>query len=134
MSFHSKEKIDIQITDNLLTNFNNISYQMLLKNHGIIAQEEGRGNLKNNETYELKQYTSKDGRVLSFSVENKFEKSKQFEVSISSQILFTYTQNRIACFLDKGECKFLMTLLAKKIINKNDDNRVLIKLGPPDKN
>lgn len=107
---------------------------MMIKNHGVIAQEEGRESLRNSEIFELKQYTSKDGRVLSFSVENKFDRAKNFEISISSQILFTYSHNRIACYLEKGESKFLMTLLAKKIINQFDDNKILIKLGPPDKN
>lgn len=134
LSFHSAEKVDIQITDNLLTNFNNISYQMMIKNHGVIAQEEGRESSRNTEIFELKQYTSKDGRVLSFSVENKYDRPKNFEINISSQILFTYTHNRISCSLERGETKFLMTLLAKKIINQFDDNKILIKLGPPDKN
>jgi len=106
---------------------------MLIKNHGVIAQEEVRGNLRNIEIFELRQYSSRDGRVLSFSVENKFDKPKQFEIYISSQILYTYTSNRISCFLERGESKYLMTLLAKKIINKTDDNKVLIKLGPADK-
>ncbi len=106
----------------------------MIKNHGISAQDEVREESKNMEIFELKQYTSKDGRVLSFSVENKFDRAKHFEINICSQILYTYTHNRIACFLESGKSKFLMTLLAKKIINQFDDDRIIIKLGPQDKN
>lgn len=133
LSFHSTEKLEIQITDSLFTNFNYIALMMMIKNHGVIAQEEGKANARNKEIFELKQYTSNDGRVLSFCVENKFDQRKNFEINITSQIFYTYTHHRIACLLEKGDSKYLMTLLAKKIINKNDDNKVLIKLGQSEK-
>ncbi len=134
LSFHCSEKLNISLTDNLLTNFNNLALELMIKKHGEYAQEEGRNNFyaKNSEKFELKKLASKDWRVLCFAVENKFEKKKLFEINISCQIMFTFTHNRISCYLERGENKFLMCLLAKKFINKNEDNKLLINLGSSD--